>query len=225
MIQGVIRTNFYRPGARDRPEAAAARDSRAARASSGVRDLRLLAADGGRSSALWPSARRSALVRPCRGFPYRGPWLGQGPDGEEHRDRPSGPRAASTAEVAGSKGSGRLAGRGSCVLPALHFQPAMSPTTSSTARWYLQSMSSDTTVMIPTWSLRRTKGPPPSPTWPTRSLSIRDFGLATRSPPEARPAMTTRPWALRLEAPKSVRRHFREMGRPAALRLHLRRDR
>ena len=90
VIQAVVRTNFYVAGPPShRAEAAAKTDPGSAGASSGVRDLRLFAADGGRPSAVRAGRpRRHPLVGSCRGLPHRGAWLGQGADGEEHRDRP-----------------------------------------------------------------------------------------------------------------------------------------
>ena len=72
----------------DRLQTAAEEAAGAAGAAPGVRDLRLLAAAGGRAPALRTGRpRRAAVVGPSRGLPDRDPRAGQGPDGEEHRDR------------------------------------------------------------------------------------------------------------------------------------------
>ena len=110
-----------------RAQAAAAPDPGAARAASGVRDLRLLAAAGGRAPAVRPGRpRRAALVGPGRGLPDRDPRPGQGPDGEEHRDR-AGRRQGRLLLQAAARSQRRprrLAGRGRGLLPAVHHQPA-----------------------------------------------------------------------------------------------------
>ena len=52
-----------------------------------------------------------------------------------------------------------------------------------------------TTATTPTWSSPRTRAPRSSPTSPTRSPRPTGSGSATRSPPAARWATTTRRWA------------------------------
>ncbi len=128
VLGATLRTNHYVPGRQalalklaprqipDLPEPRPA-----------VRDLRLLPALRGRAPALrCRRPRRSALVRPRRGLPHRGPRPGQGADGQEHRDRPGG-RQGRLLRQAAARPPGRpgcLAGRGDRLLPALHHQPA-----------------------------------------------------------------------------------------------------
>ena len=60
---------------------------------------------------------------------------------------------------------------------------------------------SATTATTPTWSWRPTRARPRSPTSPTPSPPSTASGSATRSPPAARPATTTRRWASPPGAP------------------------
>ena len=60
-----------------------------------------------------------------------------------------------------------------------------------------------TTATTRIWWSRRTRAPPPSPTSPTRSARSTASGSATRSPPAARSATTTRRWASPRAAPGS----------------------
>ena len=89
-----------------------------------------------------------------------------------------------------------------------------SPTTSTAARWCRTRESSATTATTRTSWWPPTRAPPPSRTSRTGSRSRRASGSATPSPPAARPATTTRRWASpRAVHAKSVKRHFRELGR------------
>ena len=70
-----------------------------------------------------------------------------------------------------------------------------------------------TTATTPTWWSRPTRARRRSPTSPTRSRSRTASGSATRSPPAARPATTTRRMGITARgAWESVKRHFRELG-------------
>ena len=78
-----------------------------------------------------------------------------------------------------------------------------SPTTWSAARSCRRRTWSATTATTRTWWSRRTRARPRSPTSPTRSRRATGSGWATRSPPAARPATTTRRWASPPAAPGS----------------------
>ncbi len=132
-IKATLRTNFYQPD-KHRPaqalpvaEGRADQGPRPARAATGVRDLRLLASGRGRAPAVrcgrtrWP-----ALVRPPGGLPHRGARPGEGPDGEEHRDRARGLEGWVLLQAA-ARPVGRprgLAGRGRRLLQDIHLRPA-----------------------------------------------------------------------------------------------------
>ena len=96
MIQATLRTNYFVTPARFGPAAERAvvqaqpgLDRRTSAAAAEVRDLRLLAAGGGRAPAVRPCRpRRPALVGSSRGLPHRDPRPGQGAGGEERRHRP-----------------------------------------------------------------------------------------------------------------------------------------
>ena len=95
MIQATLRTNYFvtRHGFGARAERVVVQaqprsDRRTAVAAAEVRDLRVLAAGGGRAPAVRPrGARRAALVGPPGGLPHRDPRPGQGAGGEERRHR------------------------------------------------------------------------------------------------------------------------------------------
>jgi hypothetical protein len=96
-------------------------DSRAAAAPAAVRDLRLLAARGGRA----PAGRqggpgRAPLVGPPRGLPHRDPRADEGADGQERPDRPGRGqgRVRAQAPAAGRRPRGP-AGRGHRLLQDL----------------------------------------------------------------------------------------------------------
>ena len=128
LISASLRTNYYqqdeaaRRAGRVRGQAGSAFDRGPARAAAAVRDLGVLTAGGGRAPAIRPGGpRRPALVGPPGGLPHRGARPGQGPDGEEHRDRAGGLQGRLRGQVAAGPvgGPGRLAGRGGGLLPDL----------------------------------------------------------------------------------------------------------
>ena len=80
------------------------RRRRAAAAPADVRDLRLLAADGGHPPARRQGRpRRHPLVGPARGLPHRDPRPDEGADGQERGDRAGG-RQGRVRPEAGSRG-------------------------------------------------------------------------------------------------------------------------
>ena len=106
------------------------------------------------------------------------------------------------------------AARSDRVLPQLHPRPARPhrqhrrrPRRAAAARCGASM------AMIPTWWWRPTRARPLSPTSPTPSRPNTASGSAMRSPPAARPATTTRRWAITARgAWECIKRHFRELG-------------
>ncbi len=82
-----------------------------------------------------------------------------------------------------------------CGLARSHRQHRAAPT------WCRRRRSSATTRMTRTWSSPPTRERPASPTSPTGSRRSTGSGSATRSPPEARRAMTTSRWGSPPAAP------------------------
>ncbi len=206
LIQATLRTSFFQKrGGRAAQvvrgvQAGPAGHPGPAGAAAEVRDLRLLAPVRGRAPALRAGGpRRPALVRPARGLPHRGARPGQGADGEERGDRAGRRQGRLRAQAeAGRPGrGGRPATR--CSSPRC----STSPTTSSAARSCRPRTWSGTTATTRTWWWPPTRAPRRSPTSPTRSPRRTASGSATRSPPAARPATTTRRWASPPGAPGS----------------------
>ncbi len=132
LILATSRTNFWRTGVGASGEDGPRRpflsfkfdpveDSRAARAATDVRDLRVLDTLRGRAPARRQGgARRPALVRPAGGLPYRGAGPGQGADGQEHRHRAGRQQGRLRAEEgAAGHGSRDAAEGGRGLLPEL----------------------------------------------------------------------------------------------------------
>ena len=118
--------------------------------------------------------------------------------------------------------------RGGGLLPHVHPRPARHHRQHRGRRDRAAAATScATTTTTRTSSSPPTRAPPRSPTSPTRSPASTASGSATRSPPAARPATTTRQMGITARgAWESVKRHFRELGhRRAGGGLHRRRDR
>ena len=174
------------------------------RAAAEVRDLRLLPAGRGRAPALRPGRpRRPALVRPPRRLPHRGARPGQGADGQEHRDRAGRRQGRLLLQAAARpRRPRRVAGRGRRLLQDVHLRPARHHRQprrrrdrAAGAAWCATTATTPTSWSPPTRAPRRS---PTSPTaWPRTTAS----GSATRSPPAARSATTTRRWASPPAAP------------------------
>ncbi len=200
VTRAILRTNYYQGPRAEAVHLVQARPGApalAAAAAPAVRDLRLLTARRGRASARWQGrSRRAALVGPPRGLPHRGPRADEGADGEERGDRAGrregrvlrqAPAARRTAATRCSRRSSPATRRSSAAC-------STSPTTSSAARSSRLRTSCATTATTHTSWSRPTRGPRPSRTSRTRSRTRRASGSATRSPPAARPATTTRRW-------------------------------
>ena len=176
-----------------------ARRPRPARAAAGPRGVGQLAARHGHPPALRRGRpRRAALVRPPRGPAHRGARPGQGADGEEHRHRADRREGRLRRQAAAARRRLRATPSSPRGRPATRSSSApccRSPTTWSTATSCRRSGWSGTTATTPTSSSRPTRGRRPSPTWPTPWPWSAASGSATRSPPAARSATTTRPWA------------------------------
>ena len=195
-----------------RPGAAAA----AAAAAAELRDLRLLAAGRGRAPARRADrSRRPALVGSPRGLPHRGARADEGADGQERGDRPVR-REGRLRRQAPAGGRRRGAPRrGRRLLPDLRLEPARHHRQHRRrgARG-ARSASCATTATTPTWSSPPTRGPPPSPTSPTRSRPRTPTGWATRSPPGGSVGYDHKKMGITARgAWESVKRHFRELGR------------
>ena len=150
-----------------------------------------------------------------RGLPHRGPRPDEGADGQERADRAGRLQGRLRGQApAGGRRPRGAAGGGDRLLPAVPVAGcSTSPTTSSAARSWPPTGWSATTTTTRTWWSPPTRAPRPSPTSPTRSRRATASGWATRSPPGARRAMTTRRWGSpRAGAWESVKRHFRELG-------------
>ena len=187
-----------------RVQARPAPGPRPAAAVAPLRDLGLQPARRGRAPALRSGrARWPALVGPPRGLPHRGARPGQGADGQERRHRAGRRqgrvRRQAPAAPTRSRPRGR-ARRGRRVLPDVHQRPARhhrQPRGRRRAhrgacrrpRWCA------TTATTPISSSPPTRAPRRSPTSPTRCRWTTGSGSATRSPPAARSATTTRRWA------------------------------
>ena len=84
-----------------------------------VRDLRVLAAHGGRAPARWQGRpRRVEVVGSPRGLPDRGPGADEGADGQERADRPGRLQGRIRGQAASGRGRSRgAAGGGDRLLP------------------------------------------------------------------------------------------------------------
>ena len=180
--------------------------ARPARAAAAVRAVRLLAPVRGRAPPVRRRRpRRAALVGPPRGLPHRDPRPGQGPGGEELGHRAVRRQGRLRLQAAARPGRPRgLPGRGAGLLPDVHQrhagrhrQPDGGHVVGRRPAW------SGTTPTTRTWWSRRTRARPRSPTPPTRSPPATGSGWATRSPPAAPRATTTRRWASPRAAPGS----------------------
>ena len=195
-----------RPGQGARPAAPAA----------DVRDLRVLAADGGRAPPRRPRRPRwHPLVGPAGGLPHRDPRAHEGPDGEERRHRARGRQGRVRRQAAAGRRRPRgPAGRGGRLLPDAdprdarhHRQPA------SRAKWCRPPTSCATTATTRTSSWRPTRARPRSPTSPTPSRPSTGSGWATPSPRAARPGYDHKAMGITARgAWESVKRHFRGLG-------------
>ena len=145
--------------------------------------------------------RRAALVGPARGLPHRGARPGQGADGEERGHR-AGRRQGRLRRQAAAGRPDRprgAAGRGRRLLPDVHQRPA---------RRHRQPGRSTAAQVVPPPQVVRHDGDDPylvvaadkgTATFSDIANEIvaatTASGSATRSPPAARPATTTRRWA------------------------------
>ena len=88
LITATLRTNWFQRAGRTSRSRSTRGGAGHAGAAAAVRDLRVLAADGGRAPAVRAGRpRRAALVGPPAGLPHRDPRPGQGAGGEERGDR------------------------------------------------------------------------------------------------------------------------------------------
>ena len=160
-------------------------------APSPIRDLRVRPADGRCAPAVRAGGpRRAALVGSPAGLPHRDPGPGQGPGGEERGDRAGG-REGRVRRAGGAARPGRRRD----LLPDVHRRAARRHRQPSPgARRCRHRTWCATTATTPTWSSPRTRAPRGSPTWPTMWPPATGSGWATRSPPAARWATTTRRW-------------------------------
>ena len=223
LIQATLRTSFFQRGADGRPKSYVAfkLDPRAVpdlpAAAAALRDLRLLAAVRGRAPAVRRGGpRRPALVGPPGGLPHRGPGPGQGADGQERGDR-AGRRQGRLRAQSGLRRRGterRVAGRRLACYR--QFVSALLDVTDNIAgggscrrrTW------SATTATTPTWWWPRTRAPPPSPTWPTRSRAKYGFWLGDAFASGGSAGYDHKKMGITARgAWESVKRHFRELGR------------
>ena len=193
----------------ERPDRHQVRQPQARRhavAAAALRDLRLFAAGRGRASALRQGgARRHPLVGPAAGFPHRDPGPGQGAAGQERGHRAGRRQGRLRAQAAAGRRHARGHPGRRHRAPTQLFIDACStsPTISAPAprRRAAAPTSCATTATIPIWWSPPTRAPRLSPTSPTTSPRRTASGWATRSPPAARPATTTRRWASPRAAP------------------------
>ena len=164
-------------------------------AAAALRDLRALAAGRGRAPARrLGRPRRPALVGPARGLPHRGPRPDEGADGQERADR-AGRREGRLRRQAPP--ADREALRDEVVACYTTFIRGLLDITDNDRRrrgraaratWCATTATTRTSSSPPTRARRR------SPTSPTGSRPSTASGSATRSPPAARRATTTRRW-------------------------------
>ena len=132
VVRAMLRTNYFQRAGRG-AQAVPLVQARARRGcpwlpapAPALRDLRLLAADGGRAPAGREGrAWRHPLVGPARGLPHRGPRPDEGPDGEERGDRAGRREGRLRGQAPAGRGRPRGAARGGRgLLPHVHQRPA-----------------------------------------------------------------------------------------------------
>ena len=196
-----------------RVQAALGRRARDPAARAAVRDLRLLARDGGDPPARRQGrARRHPLVGPD-GLPHRGLRPDARADDQERGDRPRR-REGRLLPQAAARGPRRAQGRGRAPVRPLHRRAARADRQPGRG----QGRATPTACACSTTTTRTSSSPPTrarrrSPTPPTGSARSAASGSATRSPPAARAATTTRRSGITARgAWESVKRHFSELG-------------
>ena len=213
MIQATLRTNFFQTGPDGEPKTYVSfkldphADPGPAGPAAQVRDLGVLARGRGRAPALRQGrARRPALVRPPRGLPHRGPGPGQGADGEERGDRAGRCQGRVLRQEPAGPGGGprRLAGRGHRQLQDLHLRPAGHHRQPGRRRGRAAGRRGAPRRRRPLPGGGRRQGHRDVLRHrQRRGRSTTGSGSATPSPPAARSATTTRPWASPRAAPGS----------------------
>ena len=125
LVDATVRTNAFRAGpALPLVQAPLGRGAGHAEAVPAVRDLRVLAGDGGHPPPRRPGrARRDPLVGPHGGLPHRGPRPDEGADGEERRHRARRLEGRLRAEARARRPGGAEARGRRAVLDA-HARPA-----------------------------------------------------------------------------------------------------
>ena len=204
LIDATLRTNAYKP---DR--AATSFKLRSAdvpaipQPRADVRDLHLLAGDGGHPPARRPDRpRRAPLVGPD-GLPHRGLRADARPADQERDHRPRRRQGRLHPAPRADRPGASWRPRSSASTSPTSARSWTSRTTWSTARSCTRRTCACSTTTTPTWWSRPTRARRRCPTPRTRSPPSTASGSTTRSPPAARSATTTRSSASRPAAPGS----------------------
>ena len=191
-----------RPGG-DLVQAALRRRAGDPAAGADVRDLHLLAGDGGHPPARRADRpRRAALVGPD-GLPHRGLRADARAADQERDHRPGGRQGRLHPAPRADRPGRAERRRSSASTSPTSARSWTSPTTWSTARSCTRRTCACSTTTTPTSSWRPTRARRRCPTPRTRSPPSTASGSTTRSPPAARSATTTRSSASPPAAPGS----------------------